>query len=601
MKERLSNNRSIAEQLGAVLGRDVPAVTANDGRKKPSTDVEESEPKREISAADVESGAVMLEIFGVAKSLEILGAESVNARPYGYGRAQDALRRAVDLALLNGVLGEVKVLKERFSATLLIASSRACDFDAAVDAAYEAVRCGAASHFIREADELREATATLRSPTEKKSTPPAPPEWPKERQAQDRACEEYRRVLCEWEQQFTRSQIISAGVDVGSVVSRWFEKNRRETREECKRVSREAIADFERTGNHEQLLQVEKTSGGFFRDVVGDSGEDILAKSEKWAWKLVLGGILSPNKVKFPPSTEWLEGRKGLHQVLSIALGALPVPGKVLFRRVIELSGKEVGEAEALVVFSKGRLHAIYHDGGHIQAVKWTMPRGCDDDGVAEEDPRVYPTQPSAEGWVATRKKCAVVYSRENYNALQVALTCRKGNMDVRAWVKHYARHPQAGFGMFDFWAVAGIRHRSNGWVSIEDGLADRMDAILRLPDVGDVKYPDNIFFLPAMVGRVKKGEGVHGRWTRWTSHLRYTEGRAPSVAHVYGVFNDTVVKGGSATFMEELEEVTRGDSIHLLIAIMEEGKEIWMSSGLALRNESGKIIEIPGGAMRRG
>ncbi len=599
-QDNTSSGRSLADQLGTTLGVKVPTDVR---AKKPSTDVAESTPLLGVGSEDVESGAVILEVLGVKKALDVLGVERASERSYGYRRAQDALRRAVDLALQNGVIGEAERLKERFGSTLLARSSSASDFDTAVEAAYEAVRCGAASRFIREAVKLREAAAALRPPEQERSmTPPPPPEWPEKEWEQKRAKDEYQQSLYAWAKQFTHAQVSAAGIDVPAAVARWFDKNRRATIKKREELLRKALADFEETGDPTPVLEYGKRFGDSTEFRTGDRARRILAHSKKWAWELVLRKFLTPDKIGFPPSQEWLARQESLTTVLNLAVSAGQVPGEALFRKVVELSGKTLGGEEVLVVPSKEGLRAISAGGKSSPVRKWRLPSGSSSVGDdAVEDPCVvYSTTPSPRGWVALRPKGASLYGPGNFNALQVALTCKKGSMDVRGWLKNYKRHPKAGFGLFDFWAVAGLKHQSNGWISVDDQLAERMDAILRLPDVGDAQYPDNIFFLSAEVGRVKKGEDVHGRWTRWASHLRFaTTGEdTPSVAYLCHLNRDSV-EGGSATFAEDLFEVTGGGATHLLVAILEEGQEVWLSSGLALRNEGGKVIEVPGGARK--
>ena len=258
---------------------------------------------------------------------------------------------------------------------------------------------------------------------------------------------------------------------------------------------------------------------------------------------------------------------------------------------------------EQMPAGEKGEL-VITHKGEIIKPEKYMWSgEGFRSVGAGSVQPGyLISTIPHPDGWVTIRsvkewngtKLQATLYSSVNFSALETALRCEKGTFDVRAWLANFGRHPQKGFGRFYFRVQPGGASWDQMFISVDDRLRDRIELLMQLPDPEDVAFPENVWHLPARLVS-KKDKGGHLVWDESNRQGMIAWKRGASWVQMSrrssGSFISHRSTGTAAAW--SLSASTNKHNHTMVVALIGEGEELHLDSGIAVRNNGGKLDEV--------
>lgn len=547
----------------------------------------------ELTQADIETGALLIEILGKKRAVQVLDAEMPLQRGYGYGRAQGTLQLAVSKVLDHKPQREAQPLRSRFENCSLMSYSRARDFNDAISGVFAAVTTGASEAWMAEQKRLEKEVAAIQYPQ--------PPEWPSnasEYQHQD-AINAYIGILNEWSLDYSAAQLKTMGFDAYRIAREWSEAQKKAEVEAKAKCMEEVVAEFDRTGDFSTLNQVIVT------EKLGDSytAGYVAKKHPRYAWPCAVAGHIKIEDVEVAPPADWLAAQTDEKLLIRCAREAYyRYAGKKydyrpVFREQLLLAMPLTPDEHHVVV--SDRL-AIDKE-GYIYSLTVKS-------SAAYPDPNNLPGQrvantPHPDGWVTIRaaneygqtKVYATLYGPEHYRALETALRCKRGTFDPRAWLSDFARHPEKGFGRFFF-----QRRSDRVMISVDDRLRERLELLAYLPDRDDVSYPDNIWYLPARLSS-KKPNGGHLVWDEssdrgfiaWKGEAHWQQLSRRSI----GDYISHRESGTAAAW--SMSASSARNTWTQVVALIGEGEELHLDSGMAYRYEDGELKKIPGGALR--
>jgi len=379
-------------------------------------------------------------------------------------------------------------------------------------------------------------------------------------------------------------------------------------------MSRKAIDAFHETGDYAALTAVyEQLGRTIWTGFNSASSPDYIAGESKFSWQLVVDGHLKPSQAKVAPTTEWLEEQEDIEFLIRCAREAVQTYGdtydyRPLFREQLLLVLPETPDESHAYI--KGKL-VITHKGEiiELETYKWNG-EGFRRVGAGSVLPgyliSTIPQHP--DGWVTIRsvkewngtKLQATLYSSVNFSALETALRCEKGTFDARAWLANFGRHPQKGFGRFYFRVQPGGASWDQMFVSVDDRLRDRIELLMQLPDPEDVPFPESVWHLPARLVS-KKDKGGHLVWDEGNRQGMIAWKRGASWVQMSRRSSGSSIShrstGTAAAW--SLSASTNKHNETMVVALIGEGEELHLDSGIAVRNNGGKLDEVAGGALK--
>jgi hypothetical protein len=424
---------------------------------------------------------------------------------------------------------------------------------------------------------------------------------------------DYRSRLDAWAADKPEKLLKAARFDSYEISRRVQEKREQAERQEKMSASWLAIEAFRQTGNFEALKRAyEELGHQLYVGANSVSSPDYIAGESQYAWKLVAAGHLKPSQAKVEPTVEWLEEQEDIEFLIRCAREAYEQYGdkrdyRNMFRGQLLLVLPETPDETHAYI--KGEL-VITHKGEIIklETYKWSG-EGFRRVGVGSVEPGyLISTIPHPDGWVTIHsvkewngtKLQATLYSSERFSALETALQCEKGTFDARAWLGHFGRHPQKGFGRFYFRVQPGGAHWDQMFISVDDRLRDRIELLMQLPDPEDVAFSENVWHLPARLVS-KKDKGGHLVWDERNRQGMIAWKRGASWVQMSrrssGSFISHRSTGTAAAW--SLSASTNKHNHTMVVALIGEGEELHLDSGIAVRNSGGKLDEVAGGALK--
>ncbi|HBB38337.1 MAG TPA: hypothetical protein DEP63_05185 [Candidatus Magasanikbacteria bacterium] len=418
----------------------------------------------------------------------------------------------------------------------------------------------------------------------------------------------YRDRLDAWAADKPEKLLKAARFDSYEISRRVQEKRETAQRQREVEMSRKAIEAFNQTGDYVALAAFYESLGQrtIWTGMNSGTSPEYIAGESKFAWQLVAAGHITPGHVKVEPTAEWLEEQEDIEFLIRCAREASSDYRNMFREQLLLVLPETPDETHAYI---KGEL-VITHKGEIIKPEKYMWSgEGFRHVGAGSVQPGyLISTIPHPDGWVTIRsvkewngtKLQATLYSSVNFSALETALRCEKGTFDVRAWLANFGRHPQKGFGRFYFRVQPGGASWDQMFVSVDDRLRDRIELLMQLPDPEDVAFPENVWHLPARLVS-KKDKGGHLVWDESNRQGMIAWKRGASWVQMSrrssGSFISHRSTGTAAAW--SLSASTNKHNHTMVVALIGEGEELHLDSGIAVRNNGGKLDEVAGGALK--
>ena len=426
--------------------------------------------------------------------------------------------------------------------------------------------------------------------------------WPSMEPDEDRR--KYHARLEAWAADKPEHLLKAAGFDSFEISCREDQKREEKRRREGEKLASQAIKSFNRTGNFDELSSVyEKLKGRYFPGSL-----DYAAGSSNFGWKLAAEGKIKIRAVSVEPEIDWLKKQENLDFLIRCVFEAHDDYGGIFFKRILEIL-PGINENTAYVtkglvitkkVITELMEYSWFNNDRYSRFQRDRVSDGSPADGYI-------PTVPHPDGWVTVKRvkladgrtsTRATFYNPKQFSALQTALQCEAGSINVRDWLEDFGRHPQKGFGRFLFRVQPGGRNWDQMFISVDERLRERIELLRQLPDPEDVPFPENIWYIPARLS--VKSKGGHMRWDENNKERAITWKRKASRSQksCRSIGDSIAIRSTGTAIAWKLGASTRKHYHTMVVAVIGEGKELHLKSGLAICNVGGKLEEIPGGAM---
>ena len=427
--------------------------------------------------------------------------------------------------------------------------------------------------------------------------------WPSMKPNENRR--DYCARLEAWAADKPEYLLKAAGFDSLEISQREDQKREEKKRKEGEKIASQAIESFNKTGDFDALSSVyEKQNGNFFPEFL-----DHIAGSSNFGWELAAEGKIKIRAVSVEPEIDWLGEQDDLDFLIKCFLETHDDYSRIFFKRILEIL-PGIDENTAYVrkdwVITKEVIAELmeYSWFNNNRYSRFQRNRVGGENSPADG---YISTVPHPDGWVTVKPVKSVdgstftratFYNSKQFSALQTALQCEAGSINVRNWLEDFGRHPQKGFGRFLFRVQPGGRSWDQMFISVDERLRERIELLRQLPDPEDVPFPENIWYVPARLS--VKPKGGHMRWDDnnkkkaivWKRKAFRTQKSCRSIG-------DSIAISSTGTAIAwKLGASTRKHYHTMVVAVIGEGEELHLKSGLAICNVGGKLEEIPGGAV---
>lgn len=584
-------------QKGLVTADQVTAVEAQAEATVTTPVAETAEPEVALTESDIETGAAFVEALGRKRAEQVLGDEM--GAPYGYGRRQDALKRALDKALANRPSREAEPILARIMASPLMRAGRARDFEAHHSGVYAAVESGASEGFLGERKKLAGEAVSG------KLVIPKPPELAEEEllssETRTAKLTEYRQVFEAWRGDRTPAELRALGNPEWYSTERKLVEKWDIARKELERAaSGDAIIAAEDGGSLEEFAAALRR----IYDKFGFSACTEALNRCSRAWEFVgtrielieLPVTLYPNSIKAAPQAVWLGKVQELDVLLKFVKEASSEFKEAFRRRLIEVIPKlqkdevffcEIGDRPTLF-FPDGSYHQGYGNEG--------APKGA----------YTHTTQPGPAGWFRLDNYGFKWHDASTWKALETVRAARRGSVFVTPEaVARFSRHPEKGYPRLDWFIRAG-----GGKASFElplqqfnnqlGELVERIEAlrVLQQEELGNM-IPADAFWVNCRIGQTKAGKPRldNGQPDKPAALVTCSGGAMSHGRHGWdGSLVGTREGGGAITLWDRTVYSSGGGLANsCIVAWIPQGETLALDSGKGLFFDGSSVKEIAG------